>query len=104
MGEFVPMRMAFIKFRTEAGELDYTDYKNEFIELLKQNWRLNREMDKSWLMDEDTAKAATIPEEAKKGFAWWVFLILAAITGVSAEEYYRRRKEKVREQSEKKDN
>ena len=44
--------------------------------------------------DEDTALAATIPEEAKEGFSWWWLLVLAAVTGVSVEELYRRKKAK----------
>jgi len=55
--EFVPLRMAFIKFRDIVGEPDYTDYKNEFLQIIKQNWRLERVMDKSWLVDEDIARA-----------------------------------------------
>lgn len=43
--------------------------------------------------DENVALASSIPEEAKKGFSWWL-LILAAITGVSVEEIYRRKKAK----------
>jgi hypothetical protein len=45
--------------------------------------------------EEETAKAATIEEtEQKKTFTWWWLLIPAAITGVSAEEYARRKREK----------
>ncbi len=43
--------------------------------------------------DEDTAKADTV-ETQKAGFAWWWLLILAAIAGVSVEEYTRRKKAK----------
>lgn len=44
--------------------------------------------------DENVALASSIPEEVKSGFSWWWLLILAAITGVSAEEIYRRKKAK----------
>ena len=54
--------------------------------------------------DEGVALSSSIPEEAKKGFPWWILVILASITGVSVEEYYRRRQEKIREESAKKDN
>lgn len=50
--------------------------------------------------DEDVALASSIPEEVKSGFSWGWLLILAAITGVSVEEMYRRKKEK--EEAEKK--
>ena len=50
--------------------------------------------------DEDVALASSIPEEVKSGFSWWWLLILAAITGVSVEEVYRRKKAK--EEAEKK--
>lgn len=56
-GEFVPLRMAFIKFRDIVGEPDYTDYKSEFLQLIKDNWRLERVMNKSWLVDKDIARA-----------------------------------------------
>jgi len=55
--EFVPLRMAFLKFRDIVEDPDYTDYKNEFLQIIKQNWRLERVMDKSWLVDEDIARA-----------------------------------------------
>ncbi len=45
--------------------------------------------------EEDTAKAATFEEtEQKKTSTWWWLLIPAAITGVSAEEYARKRRQK----------
>ena len=44
--------------------------------------------------DEDVALASSIPEEVKSGFSWWWLLILAAITGVSVEEIYKRKKAK----------
>lgn len=43
--------------------------------------------------DEETAKAASIPvdeTQQNKGFPWWI-VILAAIAGVSVEEYARRK-------------
>ena len=42
-----------------------------------------------------TALAAT-PELEDKGFAWWWLLILAAIAGVSVEEYARRKRNKAK--------
>ena len=45
--------------------------------------------------DSDTALAAT-PELEEKGFAWWWLLILAAIAGVSVEEYARRKSNKAK--------
>ena len=45
--------------------------------------------------DNDTALAAT-PELEEKGFAWWWLLILAAIAGVSVEEYARRKSNKAK--------
>ena len=43
----------------------------------------------------ETALAAT-PELEEKGFAWWLLLILAAIAGVSVEEYARRKSNKAK--------
>lgn len=43
--------------------------------------------------EESTALAAT-PIEAKKGFPYWVLIILAGIAGVSVEEYIRRKNNK----------
>lgn len=43
--------------------------------------------------EESTALAAT-PIEAKKGFPYWVLIILAGIAGVSVEEYVRRKNNK----------
>jgi hypothetical protein len=43
----------------------------------------------------ETALAAT-PELEEKGFAWWWLLILAAIAGVSVEEYARRKSNKAK--------
>lgn len=45
--------------------------------------------------DNETALAAT-PELEEKGFAWWWLLILAAIAGVSVEEYARRKSNKAK--------
>ena len=45
--------------------------------------------------DNETALAAT-PELEEKGFAWWWLLILAAIAGVSVEEYTRRKRNKAK--------
>ncbi|RKM62105.1 hypothetical protein D6855_01395 [Butyrivibrio sp. CB08] len=45
--------------------------------------------------DGETALAAT-PELQEKGFAWWWLLILAAIAGVSVEEYARRKSNKAK--------
>ncbi len=45
--------------------------------------------------DNDTALAAT-PELEEKAFAWWWLLILAAIAGVSVEEYARRKSNKAK--------
>ena len=45
--------------------------------------------------DTETALAAT-PELEEKGFAWWWLLILAAIAGVSVEEYARRKSNKAK--------
>ena len=50
---------------------------------------------------EDTAKAAT-PIQAQKGFPYWVLIILAAVAGVSVEEYVRRRNAKANSDSSKK--
>ncbi len=46
--------------------------------------------------DNETALAAT-PELEEKGFAWWWLLILAAIAGVSVEEYARRKSNKAKD-------
>ena len=48
--------------------------------------------------DEDTAKASMY-EEHKSGFSWWWLLILAAISGVSVEEYNRRKNAKEKAQN-----
>jgi hypothetical protein len=40
--------------------------------------------------DEETAKAAA-PIETKKGFPWWILIILALIVAVTIEEYNRRK-------------
>ncbi len=53
------------------------------------------------IADEETAKAAT-PIETQKSFPYWVLIILAAIAGVSVEEYVRRRNEKVKADDSKK--
>ncbi|WP_155832529.1 hypothetical protein [Butyrivibrio sp. VCB2001] len=53
------------------------------------------------IADEDTAKAAT-PIETKKGFPYWVLIILAAISGVSVEEYVRRKNVKAKADGSKK--
>ena len=55
------------------------------------------------IADEETAKAAT-PVLKEKSFSWlWLLIILAAIAGVSVEEYARRRKAKNRIQDQKAD-
>ena len=51
--------------------------------------------------DEDTARAAA-PIATQTPFPWWVLIILAAIAGVSVEEYVRRRNEKVKADDSKK--
>ena len=51
--------------------------------------------------EEETAKAAT-PIETQKSFPYWVLIILAAIAGLSVEEYVRRRNEKVKADDSKK--
>ena len=55
------------------------------------------------IVDEATAQAAT-PIEQQSRFPWWVLVILAAIAGVSVEEYVRRNnsKEKVKADNSKK--
>ena len=49
----------------------------------------------STIEETETALAAT-PELEEKGFAWWWLLILAAIAGVSVEEYARRKSNKAK--------
>ena len=52
------------------------------------------------IADEAPAKAAT-PIETQKGFPYWVLIILAAIAGVSVEEYIRRKNENSKNDSKK---
>ena len=52
------------------------------------------------IADEAPAKAAT-PIETQKGFPYWVLIILAAIAGVSVEEYVRRKNENSKNDSKK---
>ncbi len=50
------------------------------------------------IADEETAKAAT-PVQQEKSFPYWILIILAAIAGVSVEEYMRKKNIKVKADS-----
>ncbi len=67
-----------------AAEGELTDNKPETTDSEKETVAIE---------DEDVAKAASAEDTAKKSFPWWI-LVLAAIAGVSAEEYYRRKNNK----------
>ncbi|RKM62104.1 hypothetical protein D6855_01390 [Butyrivibrio sp. CB08] len=81
---------------SEAVSTDNGNSNNSEVAGAKKEETKTPVVEETKEIEETETALAAIPELEEKGFAWWWILILAAIAGVSVEEYTRRKKNKAK--------